>query len=121
LPSARELTAIAEDAQDLYYPPKAARENARKALRWRDKYGDKVLGGTSIGWGRATQLASGDGISLDIVKRMAQFNRHRGNSKLAPDLKATPWRDAGYVAWLLWGGDAGINWALRITKKLKDE
>ena len=43
---------------------------------------------------------------------MAQFNRHRKNSKINPEYKDTPWKDNGYIAWLIWGGDAGVDWAL---------
>ena len=47
---------------------------------------------------------------------MAAFNRHRKNSAINPKYKDTPWKDNGYVAWLGWGGDAGVDWAMRISK-----
>jgi hypothetical protein len=100
-----------------FQPPESAKNNARQVLEWREKYGDEVKGMTSVGWIRANQLASGEQISLDIVKRMARFNRHRKNSAVAPEYKDTPWKDAGYVAWLGWGGDSGINWAIEISSK----
>lgn len=94
-------------------PPKAARDNARKAIAWREKYGDEVKGGTRVGWTRASQLAKGGPLTRETVGRMAAFNRHRQNSGIKEENKGTPWKDAGYVAWLLWGGDAGVNWAMR--------
>lgn len=100
---------------DMLLPPKAARDNARLVLRWRDEHPAEIQGMTAVGWRRASQLAAGRPISLAIVRRMAQFNRHRPNSRVSPEYARTPWRDAGRVAWLGWGGDEGIDWALRIS------
>lgn len=101
-----------------YLPPESARNNAKKALKWRDEHGDAVKGGTQVGWTRANQLASGEKLSLSTVKRMAQFNRHRKNSEVAPEYKSEPWKDAGHVAWLLWGGSAGVDWAKSISERV---
>jgi hypothetical protein len=91
-------------------------------IEWRDKYGrDVVTAGTEVGWRRASQLANRENISLDVVKRMAQFNRHRENAKIDPKYKGEPWKDNGYVAWNLWGGTAGVDWAIREVNKLKDD
>jgi hypothetical protein len=48
---------------------------------------------------------------------MAAFGRHRKNAEVDPQYKDEPWRDAGYVAWLGWGGDTGVNWASEIVKR----
>ena len=99
--------------------PAAAKANAKKALEWRDKYGrEEVDAGTPVGWARANQLASGENLSADTVKRMAAFNRHRKNSKIAAEYKDTPWKDRGYVAWLIWGGDEGVDWAIEKSKEI---
>lgn len=100
-----------------FTPPQSARNNARKVLEWRRKYGDDVKGMTRVGWARANQLASGRPLTLDTVKRMAQFNRHRGNAEVSPENKGTPWKDAGRVAWLGWGGSSGINWAKAVVDR----
>ena len=47
------------------------------------------------------------------------FARHKGNEKVDPKYKDEPWRDAGHVAWLLWGGDAGAEWSRRIMDSMK--
>lgn len=100
--------------------PAAAKKNAKQALDWRDKYGrEEVDAGTAVGWQRANQLAKGEKLSVDVISRMAQFNRHRKNSKIAPEFKETPWKDRGYVAWLIWGGDEGVDWAIEKMKQLK--
>ena len=98
--------------------PKKASDNAQKMLDWKEKYPDEIRGGTEIGWTRARQLADRDAISRDIVSRMAQFNRHRENAKVADEYKDTPWKDAGYVAWNLWGGTEGVDWAIAKMKEI---
>ena len=101
--------------------PQSATNNAKRMIEWREKYGrDVVTAGTEVGWRRASQLANRENISLDVVKRMAQFNRHRENAKIDPKYKGEPWKDNGYVAWNLWGGTAGVDWAIREVNKLKD-
>lgn len=100
--------------------PKAASKNAQKAIDWKEKYGrDVVTAGTEVGWQRAHQLAKGESLSEDVVSRMAQFNRHRKNSTIAPEFKDEPWKDKGYVAWLIWGGDEGVDWAMETMDKIK--
>lgn len=100
-----------------YKPPKKAQENARRALKWKREHPDEVKAMTRIGWTRARQLASGKPVSKDVVKRMAQFNRHRKNAKIEPQHKGKPWKDRGYVAWLGWGGTAGVDWAKKKSKE----
>lgn len=112
---------IKEDSEKRFKPPKAAQRNAQRALDYREKHGDEVKAGTRVGWTRANQLARGDEVSLDILKRMAQFNRHRKNSTISDKNKDEPWKDNGYVAWLLWGGDEGVDWAIRELEKLDGE
>lgn len=114
----QELAAAGAVQLQTYQPPVGAKNNAQKVLNWREKHGSEVKGMTEVGWRRARQLASGKPISAETVKKMAQFNRHRKNAKVAPEYKRTPWKDAGYVAWLGWGGTTGINWAMRISEGL---
>jgi hypothetical protein len=38
------------EAEDSYSPPEAARNNARRVLKWRDEHGDAVAGMTAVGW-----------------------------------------------------------------------
>ena len=106
-----------EDSYNDY--PAAAKKNAQMAIDWKEKYGrDEVPAGTPVGWARAHQLAKGEKISADTVKRMSAFNRHRKNSSIAPEHKDTPWKDRGYVAWLIWGGDEGVDWAMNKSKEI---
>ena len=100
--------------------PVAASNNAKRALAWREKYGEEVKGGTSIGWTRANQLASRESLSYSTIARMAAFNRHRNNSAVDPKFASTPWKDRGYVAWLIWGGTSGVNWAIRKAESIRN-
>jgi hypothetical protein len=100
--------------------PKAATEAAKKALRWKEQYGDEVKGGTAVGWTRANQLANRESLSYSTIARMAAFNRHRKNSKVDPKYIKTPWKDRGYIAWLIWGGTAGVDWAIRKAEGIRE-
>lgn len=90
--------------------PKAASENAKRALELRDEY--KLDCGTQVGWTRANQLANGENISRETIARMSGFERHRENSK------GDPKEDCGALMWLAWGGDEGIEWASRKLKQI---
>lgn len=104
---------------DSFKPPASARNNARRVLRWKEKYGDEVKGMTQVGWTRANQLASGENLSRNTVARMSAFARHRKNADVDPKYKDTPWKDRGYVAWLGWGGSSGVNWANSVMDRLE--
>lgn len=106
--------------EKMFKVPAGAKGNARKVLEWKKKHGSEVKGMTSVGWARARQLANQSEIPLSTVKRMAAFNRHRKNAVVAPEFKSTPWKDRGYVAWLGWGGDSGVNWAVKTSAANQD-
>lgn len=73
--------------------------------------------GIGSGVQRASDLKSGASMSESTVRRMkAYFDRHASNYKLDPG--KSPKEDKGYVAGLLWGGDAGKAWANSIVNRL---
>lgn len=93
--------------------PMAATNNAKRALKWREETGNPRGCGTPVGWARANQLAKREPISFDVVKRMAAFIRHEQYSNV-------PYEEGcGGVAWDLWGGTAGVQWAIRKVESLK--
>lgn len=100
--------------------PVSATNNAKKALAWKEKYGDEVKGGTIVGWTRARQLANREGLSYETIARMAAFARHRSNSAVDPKYRTEPWKDRGYVAWLIWGGTSGVNWAIKKAESIRN-
>ena len=101
--------------------PEAATNNAKRVLKWREEYGDEVRGMTSVGWNRANQLANKERLSRETIAKMAAFERHRKNAEVAPEFRDTPWRDNGHVAWLGWGGSAGIEWAQRKLNQIDNK
>jgi len=110
---------IEKIAAKSFKPPASVAKEAQKALNYREKYKDEVKAGTRVGWIRANQLANRENISLDTIKRMKNFfTRHKKNKAIAPDKKDTPWKDNGFVAHLLWGGDAGEKWANNILNRI---
>lgn len=94
--------------------PKAASENAARALRIRDENPDLDCG-TPVGWARANQLAKGENISEETIARMSSFARHYENSK------GDPSEDCGALMWLAWGGTEGIEWAGRKLEQIRTE
>jgi len=121
-PEEHPLSSKDESKAEMYDDyPQTASNNAKRMLEWREKYGrDVVKGGTEVGWQRANQLAKREAISVDVISRMAQFNRHRENAKIADEYKDEPWKDRGYVAWNLWGGTAGVDWAIKKMEELRN-
>jgi hypothetical protein len=100
---------------DGFVPPQEVRSNAKRGLELREKHG---RGGTEVGVARARDLSNGKALSLDTLKRMnSYFARHE------VDKKGEGWGEdsAGYIAWLLWGGDAGRAWAKRITSEQENK
>lgn len=95
--------------------PKKASQNARKALNYLEESGNPRNCLTKVGFARARQLANGEALSADVVKRMAQFNRHRQNKDVPYD------EGCGGVAWDAWGGDEGVAWAIRKSKQIDEE
>ena len=90
---------------------------ARHGLELREKFG---RGGTEVGVRRAHQLADRQQLDAADVKSMHSYfarhevdkktNTHKWNSDSDPS--------AGYIAWLLWGGEAGKEWADSKAKSL---
>ncbi|RIH81447.1 hypothetical protein Mterra_03155 [Calidithermus terrae] len=90
-----------------YRAPQAVRDAARKGLELRRRYG---RGGSEAGLEVARRLAMGRPMSLNEVRLLAQFfSRHAKDAPEPPGAGQEP-SDA-YIAWLLWGGDTGREWA----------
>ena len=123
LPEGHPMSSKKEQKQEGYSDyPQSATNNAKRMIEWREKYGrDEVKGGTAVGWQRAASLAARESLSAETVGRMAAFNRHRKNATVDPKFKDTPWKDRGYVAWNLWGGTSGVNWAIKKMESIRNE
>lgn len=102
-----------------YAPTDEMAGEAELGLKWRDEYG---RGGTEVGVARARDISNKRNLSFDTVQRMnSYFSRHE------VDKEATGWNQgedgfptAGRIAWQLWGGDAGRDWAKRIVERVNE-
>lgn len=92
--------------------------NAKQGLELHDKF---RRGGTDVGIGRARQIIAGGPLSDTDVKSMySYFARH----EIDKESKSHEWGDAenpsaGYIAWLLWGGEEGKAWVGKEHAKLE--
>lgn len=111
-----------------FKPPKSVADAAAKGLDFRKRAGGK--GGLTAGQAaeqgigsgvvRASSLKNRQTLSPGTVRQMSSFfSRHAKNKTINPKFKGEPWRDRGYVAWLLWGGDPGQGWAGKIIRQME--
>ncbi len=92
---------------DSFKPTTAMAEEASRGLELREKF---KRGGTAVGVARARDLKNRRNLSEDTLKRMkSYFARHKVD-KRAKNFGDNDNPSAGYIAWLLWGGDAGRDW-----------
>ena len=95
-----------------YKPTETMANNAKRGLKMRDESTLSNKGGTAVGLQRANQFAKRENVSLDTVMRTYQFlSRARVYYKPGENTKGTQ-------AYLMWGGPAGLTWAMKI---LRDE
>ena len=94
-----------------YVPPAGVVEAAKRALKWIAE-GKAGQGFTNVGRRRATQLASGEAVSADVVNRMISYFARHEVDKQATGFNSGEdgFPSAGRVAWDAWGGDAGQSW-----------
>lgn len=103
-------------------PPQEAAENARRGLECVEEV-DTDAGEAQ---GRDTAqliidaVENDEPISEDMVGEIASFDRHReqGNHTVSEEFEGTPCEDNGFVSWMLWGGDAGVDWAQRVNDEM---
>lgn len=106
-------------AETHFTPTQRMAAAARRGLRLREAFN---RGGTQVGVDRAHQLADRADVSAADVKAMhSYFARHAVDK----ETKTHQWDSnddpsAGFIAWLLWGGDAGKEWADSKVKALDD-
>ena len=102
-----------------YKPNKGMQEEAERAIRWVE---EGRTGGTRIGKIRARQIARGENLSEDTVKRMYSFFSRQEGVKDAEGFEPGEpgYPSPGRVAWGLWGGDPGYSWSKNIVEQLKN-
>lgn len=104
---------------DGFKPTLKMAANAKKGLELRAKFG---RGGTEVGVHRAEQLVDRKELTeADVTSMHSYFARHavdKEGKTHAWDSDDDP--SAGYIAWLLWGGEDGKVWADRHAAALSD-
>ena len=101
---------------DGFVPPQGVQSNARRGLELRREFN---RGGTEVGVARARSLSNGQSIPLETIRRMVSYFARHEVDKKGEDWGNTSNPSAGYIAWLLWGGDAGKTWANSISEREK--
>jgi len=92
--------------------PSSVKNNAKQGLELREKLG---RGGTSVGLATARYLVKNDVASPEKVRHIVKyFPRHAAIANL-DDKESNSW-----VAWQLWGGDAGRKWSTSLVKKMDE-
>jgi hypothetical protein len=96
-----------DDKPDLTPPEKVAAA-AEKGLALRERFN---RGGTDIGVARARDLKNRRNLSEETIDRMVNYFARHEVDKQGKNFGNDDDPSAGYIAWLLWGGDVGKDWA----------
>lgn len=105
-----------------YDPPAGVAVAAKRAIKWIEE-GYAGQGFTAVGRRRASQLASGEAVSADVVNRMISYFARHAVDKQATGFNAGEdgFPSAGRVAWDAWGGDAGESWVNALNERYRNE
>jgi uncharacterized protein len=98
--------------------PKAASENAQRALDHKEKNGSKC--GTPVGWARANQLASRESISDETVVRTYSFLSRAGVYDQGRFTDEDGKEICGSIMYAAWGGDEMLRWCKRTIEQMED-
>lgn len=95
--------------------PDSVKNNAKQVLDWTEKNGWGSCG-TAVGKIRANQLANGEPISLDTIKRMYSYlSRHQVDLETSKSFSD----GCGYLMYMAWGGKSALTWAESKIKELE--
>ncbi|GJD82349.1 hypothetical protein [Methylobacterium haplocladii] len=105
---------------ETFKPTQKIAANAKKGLELRKQFN---RGGTDVGVKRAEQLANQSELTEADIKSMhSYFARHTVDKEgKGHSWGSTDDPSAGYIAWLLWGGDEGKEWADRHASKISEK
>ena len=100
-------------------PTQAMIDEATQGLQWREEF-DR--GGTEVGVATANAIINNE-ITIELVKRMySYFKRHEVDKQaegFESDQDGFP--SAGRIAWALWSGDAGFEFAENKRNEIQEE
>lgn len=100
-----------------FVPPDNVAACARRGLALRAEHG---VGGTDVGVARARDLKNQERLSPETIERMVSYFARHEVDKDADGFGNDDNPSAGYVAWLLWGGDPGRAWAEDTKAQMED-
>lgn len=103
-----------------FQPTKEMAAEAQRGLDMREEYG---RGGTEVGVARARDISNMRNLSFDTIQRMnSYFSRHEVDKQAEGfEVGEQGYPSAGRIAWQLWGGDAGRDYAKRIVDRYATE
>ena len=98
-------------ASNGHTPPQGVQANGKRAVKWIED-GKAGRNFTDVGRHRAEQLARGEDLSDEEVKKTkAYFARHSVDKDASGFKHGTDgYPSPGRVAWDAWGGDEGERW-----------
>lgn len=113
-PKADKMSADFESYSDY---PESVSNNAKAALKWAEENGWGSCG-TDVGKQRANQLAKGEPISFDTIKRMYSFlSRHKENAESSKGYGD----GCGQLMYDAWGGASALTWAEAKIKSIEKQ
>lgn len=93
--------------------PTSVRNNAKRGIALNKKVNNKCA--TQVGKVRAQQLAKGEPISKETIKRMYSYLSRAQEYYDEGDTTS-----CGYISYLLWGGKSALRWAESKLKELEN-
>lgn len=93
--------------------PTSVRNNAKRGIELNKKVNNKCA--TQVGKVRAQQLAKGEPISKETIKRMYSYLSRAQEYYDEGDTTS-----CGYISYLLWGGKSALRWAESKLKELEN-
>jgi hypothetical protein len=89
----------------------AIRSNAKRGIELNEKNNNKCA--TQVGKVRAQQLAKGEPISVETIKRMYSYL-----SRAETYYDETDTNACGTISYLMWGGKSGLSWSRNKLREL---
>ena len=89
----------------------AVKSNAKRGIELNDKVNNKCA--TAVGKVRAQQLAKGEPISVETIKRMYSYL-----SRAEAYYDETDTTACGTISYLLWGGKSALSWSRNKLREL---
>jgi len=99
--------------------PDAAKSNARRALNHKKENGSDC--GTRVGWFRAEQISSGEGLTEDEIRRTYSFLSRAEVYDQGKYIDEDGSEICGSIMYDAWGGSAMKTWAESKFKKIERE